>query len=114
MAKGLFKKIVKGALIGGGTLLSLFCPAIGAPLIVAGSAIKTGTPTSSADIVSTYASNLKTALVQSKAMETGSNVSNMFTNLWAWIQANLITVILIVGGLIFLIFTMKKHKRRKR
>jgi hypothetical protein len=42
MAKGLFKKIFKGILIGGGTLLSILSPAVGGAMITRGMAIGAG------------------------------------------------------------------------
>jgi hypothetical protein len=68
----LFKKISKYVLIGGGTVLSLFAPAIGAPLVVAGTNIDTG---KSVDKLSGYAANLETAKTQAKAMGAAQTVA---------------------------------------
>ena len=62
MASGLFAKIGKALLIGGGTVLSLVNPAIGAPLITAGAAINVKKPGETSDLTSAYAQNAATSL----------------------------------------------------
>ncbi len=68
----LFKKIAKGVLIGAGTILSAVNPAIGAPLVVAGTKINTGGSTS--DKVSEYSRNLVEAQDRVAGINAGSNI----------------------------------------
>jgi hypothetical protein len=71
-----FSKIARGVLIGGGTILSLFAPAIGAPLMVAGANInvdKNGTT----DKLGIYANNLTTAQNMAQGMAIGGQITSM-------------------------------------
>lgn len=117
MAKGVFKKIIKGVLIGAGTVLSLFNPVVGAPLIVAGSAIKTSKTaedgTASNDLLSNYATNLVTGLQAAENMSTAGNITFNSKNIMAWIQKNMLYIILGLAGLI-LIPKLLRTKRGRR
>lgn len=71
---GFFGKLLKGVLIGGGTILSFINPALGAPLFVLGAAIKTkGADT--IDAVSIASQNLNTAIVAAQNMGAAGNVT---------------------------------------
>jgi hypothetical protein len=108
---GLFKSIAKGLLILGGTVLSIINPAIGAPLIVAGTAIKTD---NTVDPVIAYGSNLEDALKRAAAMQGAGNsitLSLMFQKIVDFIKQNGIIIIIGIAGLIF-IPKLLKHKRR--
>lgn len=98
--KNIFAKIAKGLLIGGGTVLSLINPAIGAPLIVAGGNINTG---GSVDKLGAYAGNLETARTQVLGMQTGAAV----VTTWDKIRANPLPYIAGGIGLLFLLKTFK-------
>jgi hypothetical protein len=113
MAKGWFGKVIKGLLIGGGTVLSLIPgigPVVGGGLIVAGTAIKTGTD-SSADIISTYANQIGNTLSTAGAMQSGANVQGFLNNIMIFIQKYLIFIIL---GLAAIFVLPKFFKGRKR
>ena len=105
---GLLKKIVKGLLIGGGSILSLFAPAIGAPLIVAGTAINTGT-SGTADVVSTAAQNLQTAINTAAAQQTAGNIVTA-SPLMTKLITNWPVILLIVGALLFLPRLFKRRR----
>jgi len=109
---GVFAKIGKWALIAGGSVLSAIgLSAIGAPLIVAGTAIST-TTSGTTDVVSTYAANLQTGINTAGAMQSaGANVLSG-NYILVWIQRNMAIVIIGVGLLIVLIFKPFKRKRR--
>ncbi len=97
MANGLFAKIAKGLLIGGGTVLSLFAPAIGAPLVVAGTAINPKGSNASNDLVSTYSQNLATSMNLAGTMSYAGNQAvklGWLDQLKIWIMSNP------VGGII--------------
>jgi len=73
---GFFGKLTKVLLIGGGTILSFFNPALGAPLIVAGVAIKTkGEAVNTVDLVSVAAQNLNASLAAAQNMVTAGNMT---------------------------------------
>jgi len=113
---GLFKKIAKWSLIGVGSVLSLFAPGIGAPLIVAGSAIDTGTMQTN-DKVSGYANNLQTSINTAAAMQSAStNVQAVvfFDRVKIWFMNNWKLVLLIVGVIFILPRLIPKLKRRRR
>jgi hypothetical protein len=98
---GVFKKIAKGILIGGGTILSLFNPAIGAPLIVAGTNINTGTSGTS-DMVSAYGTNLNSAINQAATMQGAQRASTTFDNFLLFLKNNLVLVLGVIAAGIFL------------
>lgn len=110
----LFKKIAKVVLIGGGSVLSLFAPAIGAPLIVAGTAINTSlgkTP----DKVSAYGTNINTAIKTAGAMQSSTAQPGLtmgFNSIVAFIQQNLMVILLSIAG-IFILPKLLKNRRRR-
>lgn len=114
---GLFKKIAKWALIGGGSVLSLIPgigAAIGAPLIVAGSAINTGSNAGSADVVAAYAGQLQTTLQTAGAMQaagTAPNLNIAFNSVVAFLQKNIVLIIAGIGALIILPKLIGRRRR---
>ena len=104
-----FKGILKWIMIGGGSILSLINPAIGAPLILAGSAIKTGSETSQ-DLVSVYGSNLVQTLDTVNAMQAGANVNTALNNILVFIQKYFVYII---AGFAMFFFLPKLLKRRR-
>lgn len=121
MAKGLLAKIVKGILIGGGSVLSLFAPAIGAPLIVAGTAINTGSGSGKGqDVVSVAASNLALSLGTASNMQQAGNKTFSMSNAVAyfkvaWSKPITKIIVIILGALLLLkLLGIKIFKRRKR
>ena len=75
---GFLGKLTKVLLIGGGTILSFFNPALGAPLIVAGVAIKTkgaNADVNTVDLVSVAAQNLNASLAAAQNMVTAGNMT---------------------------------------
>jgi hypothetical protein len=110
---GLFKKIAKTLLMGGGTILSLFAPAIGAPLIVAGMAIKTDSNNKTVDQVSTYAANLEQAKSLTNTMTAAGNANILWNNILNFLQKNFIYVIAGVGALFILPRLLRTRKRRR-
>lgn len=108
---GIWRKIIKGVMIGGGTILSLLPggAAIGVPLITAGVAMKTDTPIISqgtADVIGQSVNTLNDVFNASKAQTTAGNVS-------LWISANK-WVYFVGGGLILLITIMLMGRRRRK
>jgi len=101
---GLFRKIAKGLLIGGGTVLSLFAPAIGAPLLVAGTNIQTDKD-KSLDKLSGYATNLESAKNQAAAMSAAGSLVSV--PIMDRIKANPIPWIIGAVGLLFVAKKMK-------
>jgi len=104
-----FRKLIKGILLGGGSILSLINPAIGAPLIMAGAAIKTDSGTS-ADIVSVYGSNLYTAIDQVEAMQSGINVNTAINKAILFIQKYFVYIIMAVAAF-FILPKLLKNRR---
>jgi len=104
MASGLFSKIIKGILIGGGSILSVI-PGLmpfGAASIAAGLAIKApGT----IDPISSSASTI--AAYIGGGTSSGSTTGN---TIFDWIKANFLYVLLVIGGLILLL-TGKRSRR---
>jgi hypothetical protein len=112
MAKAFWQKIAKGILIGGGTILSLFNPAVGAPLIVAGVGIKIAGADASTDMVSTYAANFEQAQNTAAAMAGAGNVSVLTNNIMVFIQKYFIYIIGAIAALVILPRLLPKRKRR--
>jgi len=113
---GLFKKIAKWSLIGAGSVLSLFAPMIGAPLIVAGSGIATGKMATN-DKVSGYANNLQTSINTAAAMQSAStNVQAVvfFDRVKIWFLNNWKLILIVVGAIVILPRLIPKIKRRRR
>jgi hypothetical protein len=113
MAKGWFGKVIKGLLIGAGTVLSLIPgvgPVVGGGLIVAGTAIKTNT-TGSSDIVSEYGAQIQNAFSTAGAMQSGANVQGFLNNVMVFVQKYAIWIIAGVG-LIFFLPKLFKGRRR--
>ncbi len=104
-AAGIFKWL----LIGGGTVLSLFCPAVGAPLIVAGVGMP-GTNQTSADPLSTYASNLNNGLNMAGNMAAAGNVTSTVNNLLNKIMQNLPVILICIAALLFLPKLLKRRR----
>jgi hypothetical protein len=105
-----FKKLLKGVLIGGGSILSFFAPAIGAPLIVAGAAINTKEAgNNGVDVLQTYANNFQAALSTAGSMQTAGNLSMSGNKFMAWISQNLLLVL--GAGAVLLIFLFKRKRR---
>jgi hypothetical protein len=102
---GFFAKLGKGLLIGGGTILSLFAPAIGAPLIVAGTNIQTNKAGTTNDKLSQYGTNLQQANNIATAMAGAGNVAA--SDIVTRISKNPLPWI--AGGL-GLLFILKKFK----
>jgi len=104
---GLFKSIIKGILIGGGTVLSLLCPAaggavvtagmkIGAGAVAAGELIKTPTPVVSVDNVTNAVTGWLAKMGLTKPV--GNGISGGFaltTNAWLLILAVVAAIVLI-------------------
>jgi hypothetical protein len=108
---GLFGKIAKWAMIGGGSVLSaLGLVAIGAPLIVAGSAINTQ-KSGTIDPVSAYAANLELALNTANSMKAAGTSYMTSAGLMAWIQKNFVLVIVFIAAIVMIVF--KPFKRRR-
>jgi len=109
MALGdVLKKIAKAALIGGGTVLSLVNPALGAPLVVAGTAIKTEKSTASTDVVATSAANLNSGIQAAAAMQQTGSAALATSSITNWITANLPIIGLALIGLLLLPKLFKK------
>jgi len=107
---GFFKKLSKWGLIGLGTVLSLINPAIGAPLIVAGSAIKIDS-NSSQDLVSVYGANLYSALDTANAMQSGANVNTLINKILVFLQKNFVIIAISVLALFLLPKFLKRRRR---
>lgn len=105
-----WKKIGKSALIGAGTILSFINPALGAPLIVAGTAIQTDGTKNSTDTVSLYAANLNASMNTAAAMQQAGSASMATSNLMNKIVANLP---LIIAGLLGIVLLPKLIKAIK-
>lgn len=110
MASDTLKKILKGVLIGGGTVLSLFAPAVGAPLIIAGTQVKTGTSTTSADTVSTYAANLNAALLSSSKVAKDVEKNILWQKMFLFLENNWLYII---AGIMALFFIPKLLRKRR-
>lgn len=108
---GLFKKIIKGVLIGAGTVVGLFAPKVGANIIVAGKNIETGTPTSSADVVSVASANLKDTLTQAKVQSAVSATTTTFSSVMEWLKQYWY---FLAGGIALLFLWPKLFKKRRR
>jgi len=102
MAAEWIKNLGKKLLIGAGTILSFINPAIGAPLIVAGTAIQTDKTTSSTDTVSLYAANLNSAMTSASAMQQAGSASTAISNLTNKLISNLPLIIAGILGLLLL------------
>lgn len=110
MAKGLLKKILKGIMIGGGTVLSFIPgvgPIVGGTLMAAGLAINTPGQSSGIDTVSNAAGILNTALGVSQGASYGAATATNTQGLTAWISRNM----LIVGAVIFGIILLFRRKK---
>ena len=112
MASGLFAKIAKGVLIAGGSVLSIIPaigPAIGAPLIVAGSQINTKSKNNTQDQVSQAASTLNETLGRAAAMNTVNEYRDQGTingqpaGVFPINMNMLLIIIAVVGGAILLL-----------
>lgn len=108
MASEVLKKIGKGILIGAGTVLSMFAPAVGAPLVVAGTAIQTHGPGSSVDKISMATSNLMEAQNIAGSMVAGSRTYSTVDNVIKTITANPLPW-LAGAGVLYYLFTRKKR-----
>jgi hypothetical protein len=110
MAKGLLKKILKGIMIGGGTVLS-FIPAVGpivgGTLMAAGIALKTN-KNSGIDEISNAAGTLNAALGIAQGASVGASGAITGNNIRVWISRYWLILIAAVVGL-FLIFRRKKR-----
>jgi hypothetical protein len=102
---GFFAKLGKGLLIGGGTILSLFAPAIGAPLVVAGTQINTGSAGTTNDKLSQYGTNLAVANNIATAMAGAGNVAG--SDIVTRITRNPLPWI---AGALVALFALKKFK----
>jgi len=116
MANEVFKKIAKGLLLGAGTVLSILpgLGAVGAPLLVAGSAIQTGSQTSQ-DIVSVYGTNLNNSLATAAAMQgAGATmpISLYFQRVLLFIKSNIVIIVIGVGAIFFLPKLLKSTKTK--
>jgi len=114
---GIFKKIIQGILIGGGTVLSLLCPpvggavitagmAIGAGAVAAGSLINTGTvdkPLTTINSTLTKLGLLNPAVIPSNTGTGTSFGAGFVLSPMAWLA--------IAGGLALLIFKPFKRGR---
>lgn len=110
----LFKKILKGVLIGGGTILSLLCPPAGGAVITAGMAIGTGAvalgsiiKTGTVDKVTDTVSN---ALANAGLLNPATVITGSATSGKAFVLSP-IAWIAIIGAAILLIFKPFKHRR---
>lgn len=113
----LFKKILKGVLIGGGTILSLLCPPAGGAVITAGMAIgagakaageliKTEKPISVDTAVSTVTSTLASiGLMKTADVTTAQGSTKAFV---------ISPVVWLVGGLIIVFVFFKGMFKRRR
>lgn len=114
MADGLFSKIAKAILIGGGTVLSLINPAIGAPLVLAGTAIHPSATNESSDLTSVYGQNLATSLnLVGAYQQTTSQALKLswLDQLKVWILANpLLGIILGIIGVLGLKYIFGKKR----
>lgn len=108
---GFFKKLLKGVLIGGGSILAALCPPAGGAVVTAGLMIGTGaaaagelilpgTPVISSDGVTNAVNNFL-ATTGLSAPAAGSGVK-LTTTAWLIIAA--------IGG--FILFLFSKRKRR--
>jgi len=113
----LFRKILKGVLIGGGTILSLLCPPVGGAIITAGMQIGAGAAaagsliqTDSPATIDTTTSQITKTLTQLGLMQpagyvTKTGVAGAFIiQPWMWMVAGFAAVALI----------FKSFKRRRR
>jgi hypothetical protein len=110
-----FKEILGDIFIGAGTVLSLIPgvgPLIGAPIAAAGVGIR---GTSSIDSVSNAASQTAAQLVNTSqtiaattAAASGKSVINV-TGILNWIQSNIVLVLGIIAGIIFLPKLLKRR-----
>lgn len=111
MASGLFGKIIKGLMIGAGTILSLIphTIAIGAPLLVAGAAINTQS-SGTQDLLSAYASSMVSQIPALQAGQETARRNYMINNILEWLQNNLILIV--VGAAAFFLIFRRKRTRR--
>lgn len=107
---GFFTKLVKGLMIGAGTILSIIprTLGIGAPLIVAGSAINTSTA-GTQDVLSAYATGLISQIPALQVAQQSTQSSNLVNSIIAWVQNNIILIVVGIAAF-FLLF---KSKRRR-
>lgn len=112
MATGLFSKIIKGALIGGGTLLSILSGSalipVGAALITAGAALPIGNGTT-CDPYSAGSQNMLEAWNMSGAMSNAGQNYSSFSGITTLIKNNLPIVLSGVALVLFLMFRRKKR-----
>jgi len=115
---GLFKKILKGILIGGGTVLSLLCPPAGGAVITAGMAIGAGAAAAGALIktdsapqtIDTTTSVITDTLTSIGLMQPASyatstgKTSGLIIQPWVWL----------VGGVGLLLVLAKTFFKRRR
>lgn len=119
--KDTLKKILKGALIGGGTILSLLCPPVGGAVITAGAAIGTGAIAAGELIKTNQEKNTVDSI-------TGA-INNFLINTGLMNPAGTVTptggksymillkpVLIIAAGLValYLIFKPSSRSRRRR
>lgn len=107
---GFFGKLIKGLLLGAGTVLSVIPGgvAIGAPLIVAGAAINTKTA-GSQDVLSVYAGGLINQVSGAASMQSAANRAAFWDNAMDWISKNMMIVLIAAGALLFMLFRKKRR-----
>jgi hypothetical protein len=108
---GFFAKVIKGILIGGGTVLSILCPPlapVGVAVIAAGANIPV--PGVSDDVVTNYATATGAVL---QAGQTTANVAKMPFSIQS-LLSNPIAWIIAIGALLLLIFKPFKRLLRRR
>jgi hypothetical protein len=105
-----FGKVIKGILIGGGTILSILCPPllpVGVAVIAAG--VNIPIPGTSADAVSNYstatASVLQSGQTTANVAALPVSVQSLLSNPIAWLIG--------IGGIVLLIFKPWKRRRRR-
>jgi hypothetical protein len=112
LATSLASKIVKWAMIGGGTILSLLpggAP-VGVPLIIAGTQVPTNEGN---DVVSQAAINLQPALdAYNYGISGGTYNITLMDKILLWIKNNMVLTIIAAGILFTIIFKPFKHRRR--
>ena len=111
--KGTWAKIIKGALIGGGTILSVLSGGalipVGAALITAGAALPIGNQTT-ADAYSASSYDLLDSLGMSTAMAGGSDQYTSTQKLIIWAKQNILIVVGAGAFIAYIIFGRKKRR----
>jgi len=109
---GLLKKIVKGALIGGGTILSLLSPPVGGAIVTAGMAIGSGAVAAGGLIKTNMPSIDKVTTDATRALESKGLLKPALTPLRSGTAAPtfvLSTPILIGAALVLALLIFKKR-----